>query len=119
MTIEAPEGFASTPAPPYYVVIFSSTRTDQDPAGYEAASARMVELARRVPGYLGMETARDERGFGITTSYWASEDAIRAWKMHAEHVRVRERGRRAWYAHFEVRVARVTRAYGQARVDGE
>jgi heme-degrading monooxygenase HmoA len=119
MIPDASDGFAATPQPPYYVVIFSSTRTEQDRAGYEAASARMVELARQVPGYLGIETARDERGFGITTSYWASEDAIQAWKSHAEHARIRERGRWLWYRHFEVRVARVERAYRHTRADLE
>ena len=57
--------------------------------------------------------SRDAEGFGITVSYWDSEDAIRAWKQHAEHAATRERGRRTWYEHFEVRVARVERAYAR------
>lgn len=106
--------FAATPAPPYYAVIFSSRRTTQDDAGYAEASDRMVELAQGMPGFLGVESARDTAGFGITVSYWASEDAIAAWKTQAEHAVIRERGRWLWYDHFEVRVARVERAYGSA-----
>ena len=105
---------AALPAPPYYVVVFSSVHGG--PAGgYDAAAARMVELARAQPGFLGVESARGADGFGITTSYWASEGAIQAWRRQAEHARVRERGRRDWYRHFEVRVARVERAYGHPR----
>lgn len=107
-------GFAATPAPPYYAVIFSSRRTPEDAAGYGEASARMVELAAGMPGFLGVESARDAEGFGITVSYWADEEAIRRWKAHAEHAIIRERGRWLWYRHFEVRVARVERAYGAA-----
>ena len=45
-------GAARTIEPPYYAVIFSSTRTAID-EGYGAMADRMVELARRQPGYLG------------------------------------------------------------------
>lgn len=48
---------AKTPNPPYYAVIFSSTRTEGD-NGYEAMSDRMLELAAKQPGYLGVESAR-------------------------------------------------------------
>lgn len=110
-----PDRFARTPRAPYFAVIFSSQRKDSDPEGYRAASARMLELAAQVPGYLGVEASRDEGGFGITVSYWDSEDAILAWKAQAEHAAIRERGRWLWYEHFEVRVARVERAYASRR----
>ncbi|MFK7919676.1 MAG: antibiotic biosynthesis monooxygenase [Ilumatobacter sp.] len=101
---------ASTPEPPYYAVIFTSTTTD-DAAGYGAAAQRMMELASQQPGFLGVETARDP-GVGITVSYWESEAAIAAWKADAEHTVVRDAGRARWYSGYELRVARVERAYG-------
>ncbi|GAB3512554.1 antibiotic biosynthesis monooxygenase [Pseudoxanthomonas daejeonensis] len=107
-------GFARLPAPPYYAVVFSSRRNDADPEGYAAAADRMLELARQQPGFLGVESARDAGGFGITVSYWESEAAIRAWRQHAEHAEVRRHGRTHWYAHYELRVARVERASGSA-----
>ena len=113
--------FAALPKPPYYAVIFSSMRREGGEAddGYGAAAERMVELARSQPGFLGVESARDAEGFGITVSYWASEDAIRAWRQHAEHAATRARGRAAWYARFELRVAKVERAYGWERDGGD
>lgn len=104
--------FATTPEPPYYAVVFTSLRSDGGGEAYEAAAARMVELAAGMDGFLGVESARDAEGFGITISYWRSREAIAAWKAHAEHAAVRARGREDWYAHFEVRVAKVERAYG-------
>ena len=103
--------FASTPKPPYYAVIFSSQRFAAD-SGYGATADRMVELAAEQKGYLGIESARDTQGFGITISYWQSEEHILAWKRNAEHSLARERGRSEWYEHFEIRIARVERAYG-------
>jgi len=102
--------FAVTPTPPYYTVIFSSQRHGEDPA-YERTAGRMVELARAQPGFIGVEHARDAQGFGITVSYWETLASIAAWRAHSEHVVAQEAGRSQWYAHYELRVARVERAY--------
>jgi heme-degrading monooxygenase HmoA len=110
--------FATTPKPPYYAVIFASQRTEGD-KGYGETSDRMVELAAQQPGYLGVETCRDASGFGITVSYWRSEDDIRNWRRNAAHTIARERGRTEWYEHYQLRVAKVERAYGGPRPDYE
>jgi len=105
------DAFAKLPPPPYYAVVFSSQRRDGD-NDYGATSDRMVELAQQQPGFLGVESTRGDDGFGITVAYWDSEEAIRAWRLHAEHTLARERGRAEWYRHFELRIAKVERAYG-------
>jgi heme-degrading monooxygenase HmoA len=104
--------FAQTPKPPYYAVIFSSHRTSGD-NGYGKMSDHMVELAKEQPGYLGVESVRGADGFGITVSYWESEEAIRHWKAHAEHLVAQETGIRHWYEHYDLRIAKVERAYGK------
>lgn len=117
MTTGDDERFAALPEPPYYAVVFSSSRTDGDD-GYAETAARMVELARSQPGFLGVEATRGADGFGITVAYWDSDEAIRAWRQHAEHAAARERGRAQWYRHFELRIAKVERAYGWDRAGG-
>jgi heme-degrading monooxygenase HmoA len=103
-------GFARTPDPPYYAVIFTSTRTAADD-GYGATADRMAELAVQQQGFLGVETARGSDGFGITVSYWASLAAIAAWKAQGEHRMAQISGHKKWYRHFETRIAKVERAY--------
>jgi Uncharacterized enzyme involved in biosynthesis of extracellular polysaccharides len=105
-------GMANTPEPPYYAVIFTSQRTEGD-RGYEAVAARMVELAAKQPGFLGVESVRGADGLGITVSYWRDEAAIAAWKSEAEHRQAQAAGRATWYAGFRMRVAKVERAYGE------
>ena len=100
---------AETPDPPYYAVIFTSTRTEVD-EGYGDMSEKMVEMASQQPGFLGVESARGEDGFGITVSYWESEEAIANWRRNAEHRIAQSHGREKWYAEFATRVARVERA---------
>lgn len=102
---------AATPEPPYLAVIFSSQRTDGD-LGYGAMAERMVELAREQPGFLGVESARDAEGFGITVSYWEDEAAVAAWKAQADHAVAQRLGWDRWYAEFQLRVCRVERQYG-------
>lgn len=103
-------GFASTPKPPYYAVIFSSQRTEGD-NDYGKTAERMAELAAQQPGFLGMESTRGADGFGITVAYFDTEENIRAWKRNMEHAVARQKGREIWYSHYEIRIAKVERAY--------
>ncbi|MES9967491.1 MAG: antibiotic biosynthesis monooxygenase [Sedimenticola sp.] len=101
--------FAETPEPPYYAVIFASVLSD-DAGDYPGMAARMLELARQQPGFLGVESARDT-GLGITVSYWKDEASIHQWRDQVEHVAARKMGREKWYAAYSLRVARVERDY--------
>jgi heme-degrading monooxygenase HmoA len=102
---------AATPQPPYLAVVFSSQRTQGD-GGYAVMAERMIELAKDQPGFLGVETARDSEGFGITVSYWKDDASIAAWKAHAEHAVAQRLGWEKWYAAFRLRLCRVEREYG-------
>lgn len=104
--------FARTPKPPYYAAVVAAQRTSGD-RGYGATAARMTQLAASMPSYLGLETARDETGFGMTVSYWRSGASIRHWKQQIEHKVARERGNADWYDHDELRVAKVERTHGR------
>ncbi len=97
-----------TAAPPCYAVIFTSVRTEGD-NGYAEMAHEVLELARRQPGFLGFESARNE--LGISVSYWKDLDSIRAWKEHAVHLQAQERAR-DWYKTFRVRICKVEREYG-------
>jgi len=103
--------FARLPEPPYYAVIFSSRRSQADDAAYQDTAARMGELALEQSGFLGIESARGSGGFGITVSYWSSLQSIAAWRAQAEHRIAQETGKARWYEHYEIRIARVERAY--------
>jgi heme-degrading monooxygenase HmoA len=110
-TTMSASGFARLPKPPYYAVIFSSRRRGDD-CGYAETAQRMEQLVAQQPGFLGAESTRDATGFGITVAYFDSEQSIAGWRDNSEHAAARERGRNEWYEHFELRIARVERAYG-------
>jgi len=100
---------AKTPTPPYYAVIFTSVKMEKS-EGYNEMADRMVELAQQQPGFLGVESARNE--IGITVSYWTDLTSIKNWREHAEHTIAREKGRADWYKAFKTRIAKVERDYG-------
>ena len=85
-------------------------RAGEDDEAYGVTSARMMALAAEQPGFLGVESARE--AVGITVSYWADLESIRAWKREAEHLEAQRRGREGWYARYRTRVSRVERDYG-------
>jgi heme-degrading monooxygenase HmoA len=100
---------ANTPPAPYYAVIFTSLRNEGD-NGYGAMAEEMDELAKQQPGYLGIESARNE--VGITVSYWRSLEDIKNWKANERHLVAQQTGRDNWYEHYKVRVCLVERDYG-------
>ena len=100
---------ANTPKPPYFAVIFTSTRTDVD-SGYDDMANRMVDLAEQQLGFLGVESAREH--VGITVSYWRDLESIKNWKANSEHLDAQKLGRSDWYECFKVRISKVERDYG-------
>ena len=98
-----------TLTPPYYAVIFSAILTN-DIEGYGETAQRMEELAKLQPGYLGIESARNQ--IGITVSYWENLESIVQWKNNVEHTEARNLGRKQWYQKYQLRICKVEREYG-------
>ncbi|MCK0161363.1 antibiotic biosynthesis monooxygenase family protein [Allomuricauda sp. F6463D] len=93
---------------PYYAVIFTNLRTSVND-GYANMADEMEELARKQPGFLDFESARD--GLGISISYWESLEAIANWKAQMDHKEAQRKGIQKWYSWYKVRVCRVEREY--------
>lgn len=111
---------AKTPQPPYYAVIFSTIKAPasaDENIAYESMAARMEELAKAQPGYLGMETARNETG--ITVSYWKTLEDIAHWKQHSEHLIAQQMGREQLYSAYTTRVCLVERDYSFNKILGK
>ena len=97
---------AHTPAPPYYAVIFTTVKSENQ-EGYAGMNARMFELAKQQKGYLGIESAKGE--IGISVTYWETLEDIARWKNHAEHQAAQRKGYETWYQAFATRVCLVER----------
>ena len=100
-----------TPSAAHYAVIFTSRRASHD-HDYNETARQMLELATKQPGFLGVESARNPDGFGITVSYWKDRAAIAAWKKNTEHRAAQLKGKEKWYECYHVRLCKVENEYG-------
>lgn len=100
--------------PPYYVAVFTTVRT-QEQGGYGETNARMEELVKDIPGYLGMDHAQTPGGLGITVGYFRDADALTEWRTDAEHRVAQKRGQDQWYESYTLHVAKVERSHGFVR----
>jgi heme-degrading monooxygenase HmoA len=94
---------------PYYAVIFTSIQTENI-EGYSEMAEQMENLAKQQPGFLGIESARNE--IGITVSYWQNLESIKNWKANMDHLIAQKKGREQWYSYYKVRICKVEREYG-------
>ncbi|HPE83295.1 MAG: antibiotic biosynthesis monooxygenase [Aequorivita sp.] len=97
---------------PYYAVIFTSVQS-KNINGYAEMAGFMETLVKQQPGFLGMESARNE--IGITVSYWQNLENIKSWKANLDHLIAQKKGREQWYSYYKVRVCKVEREYGFER----
>lgn len=111
---EAPVAPVQAHEPPYYAVVFTTVRS-QDQSGYSETNARMEELVTDVPGFMGMDHAQTPGGLSITVGYFRDADALTEWRSNAEHRTAQERGRAQWYQSYTLHVAKVERSHAFTR----
>jgi heme-degrading monooxygenase HmoA len=102
--------------PPYYAVIFTSIRTDQAEEEYQKLNDQIGALAVQQPGFLGMESARNE--IGVTVVYWRDLESIQAWRVNTEHTLAKKKGREKLYEAFHTRICKVEQEYGWTKING-
>ncbi|KAF7329288.1 hypothetical protein MKEN_00189700 [Mycena kentingensis (nom. inval.)] len=117
---------------PHYAVIFTSKRCPTAGTGTPRWPQRWMGWRERSQGIwawtmllmrnslspcflrwlrLSLESADGDLIYSVTISYWADEENIRAWKRNVDHLLAQKKGKTEWYLSYEVRVARVERAY--------
>ena len=97
------------PTPPYYAVI-APAELEEDIRGYPELATELIELAKRDPGFLGIE-AGAQQGFALAVSYWASLEAIHRWRTNSRHLLAKGKGKSVWFKKYVTRIARVERVY--------
>ncbi|MFH8381851.1 antibiotic biosynthesis monooxygenase family protein [Kitasatospora sp. NPDC018058] len=111
---EAPVTPVGAYEPPYYMAVFTAVRT-QDQSGYSETNARMEDLVKDIPGYLGMDYAQTPGGLAITVGYFRDAEALAEWRCNVEHRAAQKRGQAEWYQSYTLHVARVERSHGFTR----
>ncbi len=91
------------------VTVFRSRVKPEAQEEYARWAARMSELARQMPGYVSHKGFLAEDGERVTIVEFESEEALRAWSVHREHVEAKKKGRSSFYLEYRVQVCAVQR----------
>ncbi len=83
---------------------------DQD---YFALAGRLKPELEAIDGFISVERFQSlsNEGKYVSVSFWRDEQAVKAWREHAEHRLAQAQGKRGIFADFRICVAEVVRDY--------
>lgn len=91
------------------VTIFRSRLRPEHSDEYAATAERMEELARGMPGFLGIKTFAAEDGERVSIIEFSSLETIAAWRDDPEHRAAQELGRQRLYAEYRIQTCECIR----------
>ena len=91
------------------ITVFRSRVKPESLKEYATWAARMSELARKMPGYISHKGFAADDGERVTIVEFESEEALRAWSVHPEHVEAKKKGRASFYTEYRVQVCEMKR----------
>lgn len=100
------------------ITVFRSRLREENRDEYDVMAERMNQLAASMDGFLSAKTFVAEDGERCTVVEFASEEHQQAWARHPEHRLAQVRGRAAFYATYDLKVAAVQRTSAMKPVDG-
>ncbi|QFU14722.1 antibiotic biosynthesis monooxygenase family protein [Microvirga thermotolerans] len=95
-------------------VIFEVEPREGCREAYLALAASLRPLLDGIDGFISVERFESltQPGKILSLSFWRDEDAVKAWRLQAEHRLAQTRGRGAIFRGYRLRVAAVLRDYG-------
>jgi len=93
------------------VVIFRSKLREPVDPEYSERFARLLELARTVPGFVSFRRYGGEDGERLALIEFESDEAVLEWRRHPEHLEAQGLGRERYYEWYDLTVCQPTRAY--------
>jgi heme-degrading monooxygenase HmoA len=95
--------------PGQIVTVFRSRRHAAHQQEYDDTVARMVELARAMPGFVDYKFFVADDGERVALATFESIDTQQAWRGHVEHRLAQEAGRDRFYAEYSLQVCTCVR----------
>jgi heme-degrading monooxygenase HmoA len=74
-------------------------------------ATRMSELARSMPGYISHKSFTAADGERVTIAEFDTEENMRVWSSHPEHVEAKKKGRASFYSEYDIKVCTVQREH--------
>ena len=91
------------------VTVFRSRLNPESQEEYMQWAARMSELATTIPGYISHKGFVAQDGERVTIVEFETEEAMRIWATHPEHVAAKKKGRKTFFTEYQIQVCSVKR----------
>ena len=91
------------------VTVFRSRLLPEAQGEYMPMAKRMSELAKTMPGYIAHKGFVAEDGERLTFVEFDSEESLKAWAIHPEHVEAKKLGRQRFFTEYRVQICNVIR----------
>ncbi len=76
---------------------------------YKTWATRMSTLVKDIPGYVAHKGFTAEDGERVTIAEFSSDEGMRAWATHPDHVAAKKKGRDLFFTDYRVQICTVTR----------
>ncbi|MEX8492893.1 antibiotic biosynthesis monooxygenase [Sphaerotilus sp.] len=87
-----------------HIIIFRNRLKPDAVADYTDWADRMSALARTMPGHVSHKGFTAADGERVTIVEFESEEAMRGWATHPEHVAAKKKGRAAFYSEYSLQI---------------
>jgi heme-degrading monooxygenase HmoA len=91
------------------ITVFRSRLRPENADEFQALAAKMLELARSMPGFVSYKLYAAEDGERCSIIEFESPEQLRAWREHPEHREAQRMGRERYYAEYTLHVAEPAR----------
>jgi len=97
-----------------FAVIFEVEPTAEGKEEYLDWAAALRPELEKIDGFISIErfASLTQESKILSLSIWRDEQAVRAWREHAQHREAQEAGRHKLFKNYRIRVAEISRDYG-------
>ncbi len=89
------------------VTVFRSRLNSGAQEEYGPMAKHMSELARTIPGYISHKGFVAEDGERVTIVEFETEEALRVWRTHPEHVKAKRHGIESFFSTYKIQICNV------------
>lgn len=98
------------------VAVFRSRLNAAAQDEYKVWASRMSELAAGIPGYVSHKSYMADDAEKVTIVEFESEEGLRIWATHPQHVAAKKKGRGLFFTEYRVQVCSVMRDSGKRQM---
>lgn len=91
------------------VTVFRSRLNQKTLSEYQDLANRLSQMVREIPGYISHKSYEADDEERVTIVEFDSEESLKNWAIHPDHVGAKKLGRSALFTDYRVQICEVIR----------